>query len=294
MSLTQKKIKKPKKSGIKSPVAGWRNIQIAKPQVVVKTGDAAREAEREADRQPITFARLMIRLSPVWALLIMSIILEPMLPVRAVGAEIDWAASLRPDPPAHQSADPVFIVEEAEGIPLQGDLPAPDWDLSVATLFTPEVQYWKEHIAVWSVTYRVKPNLIATIMQIESCGNPDAGSETSKQGLFQMVPLYFAAGENPFDPDTSARRALEHFNELLAIVNGDLGLAFATYNGGTSILTLSPAEWPEETQRYQFWAGGIYEEAELGLSESPSLMDWLDNGGIYLCEQASASLGLGE
>lgn len=286
---------KTKKPSAKSPVTGWRKVEVKKPKMVVKTGEAKRQAEQEAAQQPPTFAGVMIRLLPVWALLIMILILEPMLPVRAVGALFQWVGSLRPDPPAAtQSAEPVFIVEEAQGIPVEGELPLPNWDLDIASVFTPEVQYWQDYIANWSMTYRLKPNLIATIVQIESCGDPTVVSETGAQGLFQVAPHHFEAGEDPFDPDTNARRGLEYLSGLFASVNGDLGLAFAAYNGGPSILSQSPAEWPTETQRYQFWASGIYEEAELGLQESPSLMDWLDAGGAALCAQAAEVLGLAE
>ena len=40
----------------------------------------------------------------------------------------------------------------------------------ISLLFTPEVQYWGEEILAWSETYQLDPNLVATVMQIESCG----------------------------------------------------------------------------------------------------------------------------
>ena len=35
------------------------------------------------------------------------------------------------------------------------------------------------------------PDIIATIIQIESCGNPAARSTAGAQGLFQVMPFHF-------------------------------------------------------------------------------------------------------
>ena len=42
----------------------------------------------------------------------------------------------------------------------------------IAPLFTPEVQYWENEIVAWAAQHDIDPNAVATIMQIESCGNP--------------------------------------------------------------------------------------------------------------------------
>ncbi len=103
-------------------------------------------------------------------------------------------------------------------------------------------------------------------------------------GLFQVMGFHFEADENPYDAQTNAQRALLLMGELLAEAHGDLGLAFAGYNGGAGMMYSPPDQWPAETQVYQYWAGGIYEEAELGFEESPTLLDWLDAGGRTLCQ----------
>lgn len=275
----------------KTPIKGW--LPIEKPRLIVKTGEAARQAQREQEAHPhITFWGMMIRLLPLWALLIMILLLEPALPVRAVGAAVGWVRSLIPGRGASPISEPVFIVEGAQGGSVEGELPLPNWSLELSPAFTPEVQYWEDRIAEWSLAYRVKPNLIATLMQIESCGNPAAQSAMGAQGLFQVMPLHFAEGEDPLDPDTNARRGLQYFVEMYAASNGDIGLTFAAYNGGPSVIELSPSEWASETQDYQFWGSGIFEETEQGLRESPTLLDWLAAGGESLCVQAAGALGI--
>ncbi len=271
-----------------TPVIGWREIE--KPRVSIRPKTAA-EAKEEQEQTPTTFWGWMFRFLPVWALLIVILILAPTLPIQAVRSVVGWVGNLLPDSPP-PSVEPVFIVENPDAIPPQGDLPTPNWSLEIASFFTPEVQYWRDSIARWSLTYRVRPNMIATLLQIESCGDPTVVSEAGAQGLFQVLPLHFAESEDPFDPEINARRGLEYFAQMLATANGDPGLAFAAYNGGPSVFYSSPTEWPRETQDYQFWGSGIYEEAEMNLQESPTLLQWLAAGGAGLCQRAAVTLGL--
>lgn len=275
-----------KKTPEKSPKEPWR-----KPRLVVKSGDAARDARREAEQHPVTVWTVMIRLLPVWALLIMVLILEPTLPLRAAGSVIRWIGGAAPSALQGPAAEPVFIVEGAESVPIDGDLPPVNWDLVVAPVFQSEVLYWQSDILSWSQVYRIKPNLIATLMQIESCGDPTAESSDGAKGLFQVTDDHLQPGDDPFDPETNAQRALTYFGEMYAASNGDLGETFAAYNAGPWVIDSSPSEWPDETQTYQFWATGIFEEAERGFSESPTLLDWLSAGGSNLCAQAAAWQG---
>src|SRR5690606_6122711 len=38
-------------------------------------------------------------------------------------------------------------------------------------LFTPQVMRWEAHILRWAAEHGLDPNLVATVMQIESCGD---------------------------------------------------------------------------------------------------------------------------
>lgn len=290
---TSSRRKTPSKKTPRKRSASRRNAPIQKPQMKIKTGEAARQARAEQASRPLTVWGVLIRLLPVWALVLAILILAPTLPLRAVQGVVGWVGGLLPGPQVPVSAEPVFIVDDAEGRSLEGgELPELNWSLDMSPVFTPEVRTWEEEIAVWSTAYRIKPNLIATLMQIESCGNPEIASPAGAAGLFQVTPIHFEEGEDPLDPDTNARRGLTFFADMYARANGDLGLAMATYNAGPSVLVLSPTEWPAETQDYQFWGSGIYEEAELGLEQSPTLQDWLEAGGAALCEEAAEVLGL--
>jgi hypothetical protein len=162
----------------------------------------------------------------------------------------------------------------------------------LSPVFTKEVRYWEPQIMRWSAEYGVDPNIVATIMQIESCGNPDAESYAGAKGLFQVMPFHFAVGESMLDPDTNAMRGLNFFNRQMQYTNGNILLSLAGYNGGYAASGGNYASWPSETQRYYYWAKGLYEEADSGLGESPTLAEWLSAGGAAGCQIAATRLGL--
>lgn len=164
---------------------------------------------------------------------------------------------------------------------------------AIAPLFAPEVQRWAPAIARWAEAHGLDPNAVATIMQIESCGDAQAVSSAGARGLFQVMPFHFAAGEDPFDPETNARRGLAYFAERLQQTGGDAGRAFAGYNGGQRAAASSWERWPAETQRYYVWSTGIYEDARNGSAVSATLQEWMEAGGASLCQQAAARLELG-
>ncbi|MBK7893970.1 MAG: transglycosylase SLT domain-containing protein [Candidatus Promineifilaceae bacterium] len=162
----------------------------------------------------------------------------------------------------------------------------------ISAVFSNEVKYWEADIVRWAGEFNLDPDMVATIMQIESCGDPQALSIAGAQGLFQVMPFHFTAGENMLDPDTNARRGMNYFSERLVQTSGDVGRAFAGYNGGHVAAGTTWDNWANETQRYFVWSTGIYEDAKAGLTESPTLQQWYAAGGTSLCQQAANRLNL--
>jgi len=158
-------------------------------------------------------------------------------------------------------------------------------------LFTPEVMYWEENISAWAQEWGLDPNLVATVMQIESCGDPMALSRSGAMGLFQVMPYHFGEGEQPYTPNTNAKRGLEYLRKALNEYN-NLRLAFAGYNGGIGVAGKTEYYWEDETIRYTYWGTGIYNDAAQGKMSSPRLAEWLSYGGASLCAQASERLNL--
>ncbi len=176
--------------------------------------------------------------------------------------------------------------------PAEPPLAEPALPGSILPLFTPEVRHWSSQIVQWSQAYDLDPNLVATVMQIESCGDPEAVSSSGAQGLFQVMPFHFAEGENMRDPDTNARRGLEYLVRGLSLAINKPGLALAGYNGGHSQISKVWGSWPAETKRYYYWGSGIYAEASAGNDFSPTLEEWQKAGGASLCARARTQLGL--
>jgi soluble lytic murein transglycosylase-like protein len=162
----------------------------------------------------------------------------------------------------------------------------------IASLFTPEVQYWSGNIEKWSQQTGIDANLIATVMQIESCGDPRARSSAGAMGLFQVMPYHFENGEDPYKPATNALRGLDYLHRALEARGGVVRLGFAGYNGGITGAKRPESQWANETQRYVYWGTGIYADAAAGKANSDRLNEWLGRGGASLCSQAAERLGL--
>lgn len=158
--------------------------------------------------------------------------------------------------------------------------------------FSPSVRHWEAQILDWAEHYDLDPLLIATVMQIESCGNPAVASPVGAQGLFQVMPFHFAADEDMLDPQTNAARGLTYLKLGYDLAEGDIGRTLASYNGGHGQVDRNPILWPDETQDYVHWGLGIYQDAVNGTDPSPALAAWLNAGGASLCQSAEEQLGL--
>jgi len=175
---------------------------------------------------------------------------------------------------------------------VSAEIPDQAAEIQISSVFTPEVQYWAGRIQDWAAAVGLDPNLVATVMQIESCGDPRAGSRAGAMGLFQVMPYHFTASDDPYAPDTNALRGLDYLRRSLETAHGDPRLALAGYNGGIGVIDRSEFDWAAETQRYAYWGSGIYAEASSGASESLRLQEWLTTSGVSLCRQAHDRLGI--
>lgn len=162
----------------------------------------------------------------------------------------------------------------------------------LSQVFTPEVRFWNSSIQRWAVTMGLDPNLIAVVMQIESCGDPSARSRAGAMGLFQVMPYHFLAADDPYSPETNAVRGMNYLQRSLAAAGNDVRLALAGYNGGIGVIPRAEWTWPAETQRYAYWGSGIFQDASSGAAASPRLDEWLKAGGAGMCRRAASKLGV--
>lgn len=156
----------------------------------------------------------------------------------------------------------------------------------LADFFAPSVHYWSGKISEWAAAHEVDPHLLATVMQIESCGHPKAVSSAGARGLFQVMPFHFEDNEDMLDPDTNAMRGGSFLNYCYQAADGVIGLTLACYNGGPAAISQPARSWPAETQRYHRWGVGIYSDAIANRAESDIFNQWLRAGGSRLCDSA--------
>jgi len=240
----------------------------------VESADGVYWVEERPASAPISLVNLF---------LVAAIIAVPVVAFLVMLKASDLFAATAADAPRTAQATAAKQTKAAAPLPISGDL---------APFFTPEVQHWRAQIVRWGDEYGLNPNLIATVMQIESCGNPRAVSGAGAMGLFQVMPFHFAAGEDPFDPETNARRGLGYLKAAMVRSNGNVSLALAGYNGGLGVIGLPQSLWPAETRRYVAWGEPIYRDAVAGKKHSAALQNWYRIGGRSMCIRARIQLGM--
>lgn len=187
----------------------------------------------------------------------------------------------------------LLAIKKANPLPSLSVDAMPDSNLSsLSPIFTREVLYWSDSISRWASASNLDPNLVATIMQIESCGDPRATSSAGAMGLFQVMPFHFQASDDPYDPETNAARGLAYLVRSLASASGDARLAMAGYNGGIGVIPRAEWTWHAQTKRYVQYGAPIYYDAINGTNPSNALNEWYYKYGVSLCNQASQRLGL--
>lgn len=206
-------------------------------------------------------------------------------------ASILWLTAFRP---ASQSRESLreSLTDQTYTQSDQAPFAPSNGDPTISQVFTKEIRYWEPQIQHWAIEFGLDPNLIAVVMQIESCGHPNIQSSAGALGLFQVMPLHFREGENPLDPTINALRGLSYLTRSLEISKDDPSLALAGYNGGLSVIQWDREFWANETSRYVHWGSGILEDINSGLTKSPRLSEWLTNGGKSLCNQAANALDI--
>lgn len=206
-------------------------------------------------------------------------------------ASILWLTAFRP---ASQSRESLreSLIDHTYTQSNQAPFAPSNGDPTISQVFTEEIRYWESQIQHWAIEFGLDPNLIAVVMQIESCGHPNIQSSAGALGLFQVMPFHFREGENPLDPTINALRGLSYLTRSLEISKGDPSLALAGYNGGLSVIQWDREFWANETSRYVHWGSGILEDINSGLTKSLRLNEWLTNGGESLCNQAADALDI--
>ena len=113
--------------------------------------------------------------------------------------------------------------------------------------------------------HNVDPNLVRSVVKVESNFNPNAVSRKGAMGLMQLMPSTARSlnVSNPFDPAQNVDAGVRHLKRLLESYGGDVRLSLAAYNAGsTAVMRSAGVPRIRETQNYVRRITDLYTSGE--------------------------------
>ncbi len=114
-------------------------------------------------------------------------------------------------------------------------------------------EYFRYYINQASDKFDVDPALVEAVIQVESGFDPNAVSKKGATGLMQLMQKTAKQYEvtNRFNPKQNINAGVEHLSTLLERYDGQVPLALAAYNAGSTAVEKYNGVPPfPETKRY--------------------------------------------
>ncbi len=113
--------------------------------------------------------------------------------------------------------------------------------------------HYEQLISDIAASHGMDPEVIKSIVQVESGYNPRALSSKGAMGLMQLMPDTASAMgvSNPWDPAENITAGTRYFSRLLRKYQGDMMKALAAYNAGPTVVDTYGGIPPyQETKEY--------------------------------------------
>ncbi len=110
----------------------------------------------------------------------------------------------------------------------------------------------------------VDPDLVRSVIRVESNFNPNSTSPKGAMGLMQLMPgtARELGVQNAYDPVENIQAGTRYLSKLLNRYEGNVATALAAYNWGMGNLERRPAQMPLETKSYIKNVTRYYEQAK--------------------------------
>jgi hypothetical protein len=125
--------------------------------------------------------------------------------------------------------------------------------------WAPAVEKWRDIITRASSQNGVPEALIAGVMDIESGGDPNAGSSAGAVGLMQLMPgtIPGATREQMLDPEWNTMHGAAELAAKIKKYHGNYALALAAYNLGHTECFKDPTTCPSDPWRLKTDCGYV-------------------------------------
>jgi len=142
------------------------------------------------------------------------------------------------------------------------------------------LQTYGDSISTYATQFGLDPNEIASVIQTESSGNPNAFRAEAKYppgsyGLMQILYTtaqalgYTGTPDGLFDPDTNIKYGSQLWAQLKARFGDDPAALYSAYNSGSATAYQTNADVASNVQRFLSNLDSLVSEAASAISQNP-------------------------